>query len=182
MTFETPSGSGAWRKFTAAYAWVLSQLLVGSLVILIVPVTLQIFARYTTFVPTYIWTEELARFVFIWTIMLGAIIGVRESAHFDCDVWPEVGGKVDAFGRLLGRVGVLATALVFVWAGIEFTKFGWNRQSELGDLPLWTIHLAWPVAGLSWIVFLGEQILNDIRIMTGAVPAPPRVGPAREPI
>lgn len=169
MAIETTFERSAWRRFTAYYTWLLSQLLVLSLVVLIIPVSLQIFARYTTFVPTYIWTEELARFVFIWTIMLGAIIGVRESAHFDCDVWPETGPRLDAVGRLLGRFGVLLTALVFVWAGIEFTKFGWNRQSELGDLPLWTIHIAWPVAGVSWIVFLGEQMLNDVRIATGRV-------------
>ena len=178
MTTEAAPRRSAWHTFTAFYAWMLSQLLVASLVVLIVPVTLQIFSRYTTLVPTYIWTEELARFVFIWTIMLGATIGVRESAHFDCDVWPEVSGRVDAFGRLLGRLGVLATSLVFVWAGIEFTKFGWNRQSELGDLPLWTIHLAWPVAGVSWLVFLGEQVFNDILVILGLAPPPPRLGPA----
>ena len=176
MDIETTPTRGAWRRFTAAYTWLLSQLLVLSLVVLIIPVSLQIFARYTSFVPTYIWTEELARFVFIWTIMLGAIIGVRESAHFDCDVWPETGPRLDAIGRMLGRFGVLLTALVFVWAGIEFTKFGWNRQSELGDLPLWTIHIAWPVAGLSWIVFLGEQMLDDVKIATGRMLPPPRVG------
>ena len=167
MAVEESRGIGLWRRITAVYAWLLSQLLMLTLVVLIVPVTLQIFSRYTTLVPTYIWTEELARFVFIWTIMLGAIIGVRESAHFDCDVWPEVGPRLDAFGKLLGRVGVLATALVFVWAGIEFTRFGWNRQSELGDLPLWTIHVAWPVAGISWIVFLGEQMWADLRVISG---------------
>ena len=167
MAVEQRAARSAWQSFTAAYAWILSQLLVLTLVVLIVPVTLQIFSRYTTFVPTYIWTEELARFVFIWTIMLGAIMGVRESAHFDCDVWPETGPRVDAFGRLLGRIGVLLTAMVFVWAGIEFTRFGWNRQSELGDLPLWTIHLAWPVAGVSWIVFLGEQMMQDVRVISG---------------
>ncbi len=170
MAGSVSPGPSVWRKVTAAYAWLLSQLIVLSLVVLIVPVTLQIFARYTSFVPTYIWTEELARFVFIWTIMLGAIIGVRESAHFDCDVWPELGPRADAFGKLLGKLGVLATAFVFVWAGIEFTKFGWNRQSELGDLPLWTIHLAWPVAGFSWIVFLGEQMVDDFRIVIGVGP------------
>ena len=171
MADSLPPRQSAWRKLTAAYAWFLSQLLVLTLVVLIVPVTMQIFARYTTFFPTYIWTEELARFVFIWTIMLGAIIGVRESAHFDCDVWPEIGPRLDAFGKLLGRVGVLVTSGVFLWAGIAFTRFGWNRQSELGDLPLWTIHLAWPVAGFSWIVFLGEQMVDDFRVMMGATPA-----------
>jgi len=73
----------------------------------------------------------------------------------------------DALGRLFGRIGVLLTALVFIWAGVEFTRFAWNRSSELGDLPLWLIHIAWPLAGVSWIIFLGEQMFDDIKIVAG---------------
>jgi TRAP-type C4-dicarboxylate transport system permease small subunit len=69
--------------------------------------------------------------------------------------------------RLAGRLGVLATALVFVWAGIEFTKFAWNRISELAELPLWLIHVAWPATGLTWLAFLGEQVVDDSRIVLG---------------
>ena len=53
--------------------------------------------------------------------------------------------------RLVASVGVLALALVFVWAGIEFTRFGWNRFSELAELPLWMIHIAWPLTGFTWL-------------------------------
>lgn len=70
--------------------------------------------------------------------------------------------------RILARLGVLALALVFVTAGIEFTRFAWNRTSELADLPLWLIHVAWPVAGLTWIVFAGEQIIDELRVLAGA--------------
>ncbi len=31
-----------------------------------------------------------------------------------------------------------------LWAGWEFTRFAWHRVSELADLPLWMIHVAWP--------------------------------------
>lgn len=144
-----------------------------ALVVLIIPVSLQIFSRYTPWVPTYIWTEEAARFLFVWVIMLGSIIGVFENAHFDCDLWPDFGPRADAFGRLLGRVGVLITACIFIWAGIQFTRFAWNRTSELGDLPLWYIHVAWPIAGVSWIVFLGEQMWDDVRILRGLKPLAP---------
>ena len=47
-----------------------------------IPVTLQIFSRYTALIPSYIWTEEMARFLFIWTVMVGAMIGVREFDPF----------------------------------------------------------------------------------------------------
>lgn len=156
-----------WQRFTALYARLLEIILVFSVGILVIPVSLQIFSRYTALIPSYIWTEEMARFLFIWTIMIGAMIGVRESTHFEVDVWPRLSPRAEAVVRLVARLGVLIAALVFVWAGIEFTRFAWNRISELAELPLWLIHIAWPVTGLTWLVFLGEQMLRDLRIAAG---------------
>lgn len=161
-----------WRRMTAAYSEVLSIVVVLSVGILVVPVMLQIISRYTDLIPSYIWTEELARFLFIWTVMIGAILGVRDSAHFDVDLLPNLGAKGDAFMRIVARLGVLTIALVFVTGGIEFTKFAWNRTSELADLPLWLIHIAWPITGLSWIVFLGEQFTDDLRALFGKTLSP----------
>jgi TRAP-type transport system small permease protein len=158
---------GLWRRFTQLYAQLLSGLLALSVGILVIPVSLQIFSRYTELIPSYIWTEEMARFLFIWTIMIGAMIGVRESTHFEVDVLPRMGRRAEALARLAGRVGVLAAALVFVWAGIEFTRFAWWRTSELAELPLWYIHVAWPVTGVTWIVFLGEQVVADLKVVFG---------------
>lgn len=162
-----PDRSGPWRRFTRAYTLLLSWLLVLSVAILVIPVSLQIFSRYTALIPSYIWTEEMARFLFIWTIMIGAMIGVRESTHFEVDVLPALGPRGEAVARLCGRLGVLLAAGVFVTAGIHFTDFAWNRTSELADLPLWLIHVAWPITGITWIVFLGEQVLDDLRIIFG---------------
>ena len=156
-----------WRRFTQAYATLLSWLLALSVAILVIPVSLQIFSRYTALIPSYIWTEEMARFLFIWTVMIGAMIGVRESTHFEVDVLPQLSRRGEAFARLLGRLGVLATAIIFVTAGIHFTQFAWNRTSELADMPLWLIHVAWPVTGFTWIVFLGQQFVDDIKIILG---------------
>ena len=155
-----------WRKFTAAYSWLLSWLLVISVAVLIIPVSLQIFSRYTALIPSYIWTEEMARFLFIWMIMIGAMIGVREGTHFEVDLWPRLGPRAEAAVRLVASVGVFVMALVFVWAGIEFMRFGWNRTSELAELPLWMIHIAWPMTGFTWLVFLGEQMWENLAVLT----------------
>jgi TRAP-type C4-dicarboxylate transport system permease small subunit len=171
MTGPSPGMPSLWRKITAAYAEVLSWLLVITIAVLIIPVSLQIFSRYTALIPSYIWTEELARFMFVWSIMLGAMIGVRESSHFEVDIWPAVSPRVAAAVRLFSRLAVLALAFVFILAGIEFTRFGWHRISELAELPLWMIHVAWPVAGASWLIFLGEQMLDDLRVLFRSQPA-----------
>ena len=165
-----PASPSLWRRFTAAYARLLTGLLVASVAILIVPVTLQIISRYTALIPSYIWTEEMARFLFIWLVLIGAMVGVRESSHFEVDVWPTLPRRGEAAVRIVARLGTLALALVFVWAGTEFTRFAWYRTSELAELPLWLIHIAWPVAGVSWIVFLGEQFWDEARILFGGAP------------
>jgi len=167
MMNMTSQPRAAWRRLTAAYAALLSALLAVSVGILVIPVAMQIFSRFTAIIPHYIWTEEMARFLFVWTVMLGAMIGVRESTHFEVDVWPRTGPRLSALARLIGRLGVLALALVFIWAGWKFTAFAMNRISELAELPLWLIHVAWPVTGVTWLIFLGEQIHDDIAIMTG---------------
>src|SRR5688572_6401224 len=156
-----------YRLFTAAYSRFLSWLLVASVAIIIVPVSLQIFSRYTDLIPSYYWTEEMARFLFVWMVMIGAMVGVRESAHFEVDVWPRLSPRPQALLRIVSSLGILGFALVFLWGGYFFTSFAWNRLSELAELPLWMIHIAWPITGLTWLVFQGEHVAEALRVLLG---------------
>ena len=171
MAEQAPSPLTLWRRFTALYARALEIALVASVALLVFPVTMQVISRFTNLFPHYIWTEEMARFQFIWMVMIGATVGVREASHFEVDVWPILSRRAEAGVRILSRVGVLALAAIFIIAGAEFTRFALNRTSELAELPLWLIHVAWPLAGLSWIVFLGEQFLDELRIIWRGEPA-----------
>jgi len=161
------------RKITYWYSRLLSWLLAASVAILIFPVSLQIFSRYTALIPSYIWTEEMARFFFIWSIMLGAMVGIREGTHFVVDLWPKLPPRPQAALRLVAAVFVLIFACVFLWWGIDFTRFALNRISELAELPLWYIHLPWPLAGVTWLLFLGEQMWDDLRVLAGRTPGEP---------
>ena len=153
------------RRIAVWYATLLAWLLVASVAILILPVSLQIFSRYTELIPSYIWTEEMARFFFVWSIMIGAMVGIREGTHFVVDLWPPLNPRAQAAIRLVSSVFVLIFAAAFLWWGIEFTRFAFNRISELAALPLWVIHVAWPLAGATWILFQGEQIGHDLRLL-----------------
>jgi len=164
------------RKFIDGYYRLLSVLLGATVGILIVPVTLQMIARFTALIPAWIWTEEMARFLFIWMVMLGAMIGVRDASHFECDVWPELKPRANALLRVVSTVFVLAFALVFVWYGIKFVQFGWDQQSELAEMPMTWIFIAWPLTGITWLLFGCERIIEDIRIVRfgpGAGAEPP---------
>ena len=143
----------------------------ATVAILIVPVTLQIVSRYTALIPSWIWTEELSRFLFIWMIMLGAMIAVREGTHFVVDVWPELAPRRAALLRIVANTFVLVLALVFVWWGVQFVRFGWDQTSELAELPMTYIFIAWPLSGLTWLLFLGEAFFHDFRALATRVPS-----------
>ena len=109
----------------------------------------------------------MARFLFIWMVMLGAMVGVRDGSHFDVDVWPELSPRPNALLRIVSNVCVLLFALFFVWYGIKFVQFGWSQSSELAELPMPFIFVAWPLAGFTWVVFLGERFLANLRLIAG---------------
>ena len=153
------------RGFINGYYRLLNWLLVATVSILIIPVSLQIFSRFTALIPSYIWTEEMARFFFIWMIMIGSMVGIRDSAHFDVDLWPELKPRANSLLRIVANLFVLVVALVFIWYGIKFVQFGWSQSSELAELPMPFIFAAWPLAGFTWVVFLGEKFRDDLRIV-----------------
>ena len=160
------------RKLIHGYAWLLNMLLGVSVGLLVVPVTLQMISRFTALIPAWIWTEEMARFLFIWMVMLGAMLGVREATHFEVDVWPQLAPRANAALRLASLVFVLIFALIFVWYGYRFVQFGWSQNSELAELPMAWIFVAWPLTGLTWLLFGIQRLLIDIRIV--------RFGPTAE--
>jgi TRAP-type C4-dicarboxylate transport system permease small subunit len=153
------------RALINASSRLLTWLMVATVAALVFPVSLQIISRYTALIPSYIWTEELSRFLFIWMVMLGAMIGIKEGTHFEVDIWPELGRRGNALLKIVSHLFVLIFALVFVVWGIKFVEFGWYQESELAELPMPFIFVAWPLTGATWLVFLGEIFYDNFRIV-----------------
>jgi TRAP-type C4-dicarboxylate transport system permease small subunit len=155
-------------RLLAGYFRLLRLLMTALLAVMVVPVTLQIVSRYTGWIPRYIWTEEAARFCFIWIIMLGAIIAVREGTHFEVDVLPTpASARREAALRLLVALLMLVFAVVFVHYGVRYAAFGYTQTSELTGINMVAIHGVYLLAGLSWVAFLGERVWLAIAVLRG---------------
>lgn len=142
---------------------VLICLLMG---LMIIPVLLQIVSRYTTVIPRFIWTEEIARFCFVWIVMIGSMIAVRDDAHFDVDLFPEPETKrKKGFAKLTVHIAMALLALIFVWYGTAFAQFGFLQSSEMWGINMLSIYIAFPLAGVTWLIFLAEKIVGDIRLV-----------------
>ncbi len=153
------------------------QLLVGLLMAaLIVPVAMQIFGRpidlpvlgEVRLVPRFLWTEEIALFLFIWIIMLGSAIAVRERTHFDVDILPELrSSRAKGAQRLLVHLAMGVLAWFFLTDGWAYAEFGARQRGDVVPVSLLVIYVTVPLAGASWGVFLIEQMIHDIRAMLG---------------
>lgn len=128
---------------------------IGALMIcLAIPVGMQVIARYTGVFPVFLWTEELATFIFVWVVMLGATLAVWEGTHFDVQVIPDARSPMGLFlQKAFVLVIVAGFALVFAWYGIDYAKFGGNQNSVMMRANLMITHISVPIAGALWAVF-----------------------------
>lgn len=148
------------------YVRILKAVLTLLMVFMLVPVSLQILSRHTGLIPRYIWTEEVARFCFVWIVMLGSIIAVRDGTHFVVDLMRAPKTKREqGFAQLFVHMAMLLMAIVFAWYGFEFARFGAIQTSEMSGINMLVIYSAFPLAGVSWIVLLGQKIAEDLRLV-----------------
>jgi len=130
---------------------------------ILVPVTMQVVSRYTDLIPTWMWTEEAARFCLVWMIMLGTAIAVRMRGHFDIDLLPEpktVRGKMTA--RLLVDITVAVFGVVFFWISAIYAFDARTEVSEITEMSMALMYVAFPLSAAGWLLFLGEQIYDDL--------------------
>lgn len=162
------------KPFLEKYYRFLKILLTVFMGLMILPVSMQILSRYVEVLPRYIWTEEVARFCFVWIIMIGSIIAVREGTHFDVDLLPHPKTKRQrGIARLVTHVAMSVMALVFAWYGFVFAKFGFIQTSEMSGINMLSIYISFPIAGVSWALFLSEGIVDDLKLISDPQQGPP---------
>lgn len=152
------------RTVTDFYYRFLKGALTVLMFLLMVPVSLQIFSSYIGFIPRYIWTEEMARFCFIWIILVGSIVAVREGTHFNVDVLPPAKSKQGEVLRdIFSDFCILLTALVFLAWGYSFVQSSLYQESEMAEMPMVFIYIAWPLAGVSYALFVIERTIDNVK-------------------
>ncbi len=126
---------------------------------LAIPVGMQVLSRYTGVIPTYLWTEELATFIFVWIVMIGAMLAVWDGTHFDVQVTPDAERPFLKFlqeGTVL--VFTIIFAVVFAWYGVEYAKVGSIQHSVMMRANMVWIYASVPIAGLVWGVFASYRL------------------------
>lgn len=131
---------------------------------LAVPVAMQVISRYTGLIPTFLWTEELSTFIFVWIVMIGSIVAVWDGTHFDVRIFADARSP---FLCLLQsgfvHISILFFGLLFAYYGIEYAQFGGNQRSVMMRANLMITHISVPIAGTAWALLISYRLWEDIQ-------------------
>jgi len=141
------------------------KVLHGTGIVLFVGMCLLVLAQVVArkFFEPLVWSEELARYTFIWVAFLGWVIANQRKSHIHISL------VVDRSGPLQKRVlGVFADLLVIVLTLIFLVK-GWrlvqnNLEIETVTLffDFWVVYLIIPVSALATLVVVGCDLVAQL--------------------
>lgn len=131
-------------------------------------ISLQVFMRYVVH-SSLPWSEEVARYMFIWLVYIGISYGVKTRRHIRVDaamyIFPKMMRK---YITIIGQVLFLIFALVIVKNSIEVSGqiFELSQTSPAIGLPMGYVYLA-PLIGFVLVsVRLIQNLYFDIKSIT----------------
>ena len=157
-----PSSTGAaaaLKRLTASADWLLCRVCVVLFMAIFLTMVLQIFFRYVLSAPLT-WTEELARYLYIWACWLGAPVAMRRGTHV------VIGVLADRFPRRMAQVATAITqsiALFFLgvlaYQGLLLAIRAHTVIAITLPIPWSAIYVAAPISA----VLMMLEILESIR-------------------
>ena len=117
-------------------------------------VFLQVWTRYISQNPLY-WTDELARYLFIWITMLGGAIGLKRRVHLSIDevvnMLPPIFKRIV---KLLNNLIIANFLVFFIIGGIRLYTVTHDQPSVIMHIPIFIVYISAPIAGLLSLMFL----------------------------
>ena len=136
-------------------------------VVMVIVIAIQVFMRYVLD-NSLSWSEELARYCFIWLIYLGISYGVKSQRHIRVDVvLILLKGKWKVALNIIANILFLSFAVfVIIYGyGIATKLLTWGQLSPALNIPIWLVYLAGPV-GMGLTAFrLLQQIYEQGKLL-----------------
>ena len=138
--------TASWSEFEQ---WVIDPAARFLLAFITIGVFIAVVMRYG-FSTSFLWGEELSLFAFIWSVFLGAAIGVRRRIHLDFDFLGEqLTGRLADAQRSSSTSSILAVGLLLLVEGWTFSELSVQRLSPALGISLFVPTLVIPISGAS---------------------------------
>jgi TRAP-type C4-dicarboxylate transport system permease small subunit len=128
-------------------------------------VFLQVFTRYVLAYP-FDWPEELARILFVWVALLGAVLAFRKAGHFSIEAFVNLLPAMLRRGvSVLLRVTLLVFLLLVTYLGLDATLRVREQLSTAMEISMSYGYAAVPV---SFACMALEMVRALWRVLRGA--------------
>jgi TRAP-type C4-dicarboxylate transport system permease small subunit len=136
--------------------------------LMVVVIAIQVFMRYVM-KDSLPWSEEFARYCFIWLVYLGISYGVKKQKHMSVDVlFLALKEKGKSIIQMIGNGLFLVFALFGTIYGYEITLklLTWGQLSPALSIPIGYVYLAGPIGmGLTSIRLVQQIILHAKKLI-----------------
>lgn len=153
------------NKLIKPLEWIENSIAVVSMTTVSLLVFGNVVSRYG-FSYTPIWSEELSRFLVVWSIFIGVAIGVRKNQHIGVDaIIRFLPHKLKLASEvLLNLIGVVVIGIL-VFNSLEFIQHTreFEQLSPAMRIPMYIPYIAMPV-GLSLSIV--HFIHNIVKLVT----------------
>lgn len=153
------------RKIKTAYDKCEEYLICFFLVATTLLVFYQVCMRYL-FNNSPAWSEEIARFMFVWESWLGVSLTQKYSKHIKIEaIVSKLKGMKLHVCTLIGDLLTLAVCVLLVVYGFRVTEliFQLGQSSSGAHVPLWIVYLACPFSCFMMSIRLVLDMRTQIR-------------------
>ena len=135
---------------------------------LVVMVFFQVLNRFILHIPAA-WTEEMARYNFVWVSFYGAVKASRTGTHLSVDILVETikSEKKKKIVNLISSLFVIVFALILTITGLHYMIGNCGVDCEFGPFPLAIIYSAVPITGILLVFVSIEQIAQQVVSLRG---------------
>jgi len=130
--------------------------------IYIVAIFTQVIARNYLQIPIT-WLDEIARMLFLWTIMLGSAVAVRRRVHYDIEIFPPRFVQTNTVLKFLSHLVTLVVILVMLVYGWQYADMSMFNESEALEVPWAYTYVSMPIAAAAMASFWIETVIDDLR-------------------
>ncbi|HEX2922641.1 MAG TPA: TRAP transporter small permease [Chloroflexota bacterium] len=120
---------------------------------------LQVVFRYFINQPLH-WTEETARFLFIWVALLGAAMAFKDRTHFSISMFTDtLPAPVRKGIEVLVALGTTWLLGLMLREGLYVAQLNHIQESPAIGVPMSIPYMAIPVGSLLGIIFVWLDVL-----------------------
>ncbi|MBD8014999.1 MULTISPECIES: TRAP transporter small permease [Planococcus] len=128
----------------------------------IIIVTIQIISRFAPF--SFIWTEELTRYLFLYGIAFGAPLALMRNEFINVDmILNRMPDNFRRYYEIIIYLAIILLSLVMVVQGYSFTLLGDNQRSATMPFQMSVVHASLLIMSVFLVFYAVLKIIDLIK-------------------